>query len=50
MLSYFISVLTNVDMSEEFSKRLPKSKAKLRALEQLKNCILILKKTPSLPD
>lgn len=36
-------------MSEEFSKRLPKSKAKLRTLEQLKNCKL-KKKTPLLPE
>ena len=35
---FYFYVLINVDMSEEFSKRLPKSKAKLRTLEQLKNC------------
>ena len=35
---FYFYILINVDMSEEFSKRLPKSKAKLRTLEQLKNC------------
>ena len=34
---FYFYILINVDMSEEFSKRLPKSKAKLRTLEQLKN-------------
>lgn len=47
-LFYFYGLI-DVDMSEEFSKRLPKSKAKLRTLEQLKNCKL-KKKTPWLPD
>lgn len=41
---FYFYVLINVDMSEEFSKRLPKSKAKLRTLEQLKNCKLKKKK------
>ena len=45
---FYFYVLINVDMSEEFSKLLPKSKAKLRSLEQLKNCKLN-KKTPLLP-
>ena len=35
---FYFYILINVDMSEEFSKGLPKSKAKLRTLEQLKNC------------
>ena len=48
---FYFYILINVDMimSEEFSKRLPKSKAKLRTLEQLKNCKL-KKKTPLLPE
>lgn len=46
---FYFYVLINVDMSEEFSKRLPKSKAKLRTLEQLKNC-KFKKKTPLLPE
>lgn len=46
---FYFFVLINVDMSEEFSKPLPKSKAKLRTLEQLKNC-KFKKKTPLLPE
>ena len=35
---FYFYVLINMDVSEEFSKLLPKSKVKLRSLEQLKNC------------
>lgn len=45
---FYFYVLINMDVSEEFSKLLPKSKVKLRSLEQLKNCKL-KKKTPLLP-
>ena len=37
---FYFYILINVDMSEEFSKRLPKSKANLGTLEQLKSCKL----------